>query len=142
MSDWMEQLEQGAKRLKEKEKEIFQEEIPDPIHEKLKKTIKRDSSLKRDIEELKRQLQETIVIQLNDLKQDNKELREFKDHIMGITFDKDEIWDLVVSLGGGQIRNWLTQNQPKSKDCKRTGALNQLVVLFNQILNLKIKGVK
>ena len=165
MSEWLDKLNKAENDLIDKELSILKSEpkdidLEDAIIEegekiqdailkdekiqaiKTPKTHKKDSNIKKEFEQFKKQFQETIGKEFDRLLDENQKLREFKEGIFGLLFESDQIWELVVAMDSGQIRNWLTVNQPKSTICKRKSALDQIVNIFNQALFQKIRAIK
>ena len=52
-----------------------------------------------------------------------------------------ELWTRLQPKKG-ELRNWLTKNQPRQLECKREGVLSQLVLVFNELMTAKVDEFK
>lgn len=63
-------------------------------------------------------------------------------HMEDMYFTSDEIWAEIKNRKHGEIKNWFTRNHPRSDECVRDSALDQLTNIFNLLLMKKIMRLR
>jgi hypothetical protein len=107
---------------------------------KIEKKPRKSPAKSSDFEESQENLPENIDDLLGELKTATKPRKkkeivtlEYTDFIT----NEAELWSRLQPKKG-ELRNWLTKNQPKQLECKREGVLSQLVLVFNELMTTKV----